>query len=132
MRKPTGKLVYFHEQKPTRYKAFDVIVDSNKDVKGFVAKEDGWVAVMFHGEYDTRRRDFEYKVFHIEKGYVVNQAAYLFNPETKMLLLIRRGQDFYKVDLVKQKKFISDSAHKELLDFLSRPPEEQWTCYAER
>jgi len=46
MKIPKGKLTYYKVQKPTRFKAFDIIVDSYKEVQGFVAKEANWVGVF--------------------------------------------------------------------------------------
>lgn len=130
MKLPKGKLLYYHVQKPTRFKSFDIIVDSNKEVEGFVVKESGWVSVNFYGEYSCFTHDFAYAAFNLEKGYVVKGQAYLYCPKTKELLFIKGGT-FEPAHLVKIKKMMSDKAHKVLVDFLALPLDKQNMCFKE-
>lgn len=128
MKLPAGKLLYYHVQKPTRFKAFDIIVDSNKETKGFVVNEINWVGVMFWGMYNVNGHDFEYAAFNLEKGCVIEKQAYFYCPKTKELLFIKGGT-FEPAHLVKVKKMFSDKAHKVLVDFLALPLGKQPMCF---
>jgi hypothetical protein len=129
MKLPKHKIIYYHVQKPTRFKAFDIIVDSDKVVKGFVVKENNWVGVFFQGVWDCGIHDFKYHAFNLEKGYTIGGQAYFFNKTTKELLMITGG-GADPVKLRKMKKMCSDNAYKVLVDFMALPPDKQNWCHA--